>query len=271
MELFGKLRLCKLNTMQQFYAARQLTNVERFLMKKQEPPKSLVLGSAGAVIAGPALLILIANGENVAALLMAISFIFAFPPFEAMLLRYGLNNEKRLWGCIAAAALSCAFALQSVDNDERQGSNLTVVESLEDSALPVAEENMRQSSSSSLDVVEGCEATDGDTLRCGDERIRLLGIDAPEMGGCEIVRACVQGDPIKSRDMLQFVLKDTMELERVGRDKYQRTLALVYIDGVSLSCHQLGLQNAVYVAEWDDGQRISSECASAAFRQAQEF
>lgn len=96
-------------------------------------------------------------------------------------------------------------------------------------------------------------------------------LDAPEMGGCEIGRPCVQGDPIKSRDLLQVLLKDTMELERLGKDKYQRTLALVYVDGVSLSCHQLGLQNAVYVAEWDDGQRVTSECASAAFKQAQEF
>lgn len=240
-------------------------------MKKQEPPKSVVLGAAGAVITGPALLMLIANGENVAALLMAISFIFAFPPLEAMLLRYGLNNEKRLWGCIAAAALSCAFALQPSDNREREGGDLTAVESVEGSAVPVAEEDTRQTSSGDLGMVEGCEATDGDTLRCGDERIRLLGIDAPEMGGCQIGSPCVQGDPIKSRDLLQVLLKDTMELERLGKDKYQRTLALVYVDGLSLSCHQLGLQNAVYVAEWDDGQRVTSECASAAFKQAQEF
>lgn len=31
--------------------------------------------------------------------------------------------------------------------------------------------------------IYGCRAVDGDTLRCGQERVRLLGIDAPEMPG----------------------------------------------------------------------------------------
>ena len=33
--------------------------------------------------------------------------------------------------------------------------------------------------------VEGCTVTDGDTVRCNGERIRLLGIDAPELPGCD--------------------------------------------------------------------------------------
>ncbi|MGC1270186.1 MAG: hypothetical protein WA842_06275 [Croceibacterium sp.] len=41
-------------------------------------------------------------------------------------------------------------------------------------------------------VDAACSVTDGDTIRCGDERIRLLGIDAPEMGGrCREGRVCV--------------------------------------------------------------------------------
>lgn len=47
-------------------------------------------------------------------------------------------------------------------------------------------------------------AIDGDTLRCGAERIRLLGIDAPEMPGhCHERRNCVPGDPIASKNALR--------------------------------------------------------------------
>ena len=46
-------------------------------------------------------------------------------------------------------------------------------------------------------------AIDGDTLRCGRERIRLLGIAAPEMPGhCRRGRRCVEGDPVASRAAL---------------------------------------------------------------------
>jgi endonuclease YncB( thermonuclease family) len=33
-------------------------------------------------------------------------------------------------------------------------------------------------------AAETCAAVDGDTLRCGDRRVRLADVDAPEMGGC---------------------------------------------------------------------------------------
>ncbi|WP_200888824.1 hypothetical protein, partial [Staphylococcus aureus] len=29
-------------------------------------------------------------------------------------------------------------------------------------------------------ALAGCSVTDGDTIRCGDERIRFLGVDAPD-------------------------------------------------------------------------------------------
>lgn len=46
-------------------------------------------------------------------------------------------------------------------------------------------------------------AIDGETLRCGKERIRLLGIDAPETPGhCRRGRKCVEGDPYASKAAL---------------------------------------------------------------------
>ena len=107
-------------------------------------------------------------------------------------------------------------------------------------------------------------ATDGDSIRCGDERIRLLAIDAPEMGPCQPAgRVCVQGDPIRSRDSLAAALKrGKVEIERVGKDRYGRTLAIVTAAGINLSCHQISSGVAVYVPKWDRHKRVAKSCNS---------
>jgi endonuclease YncB( thermonuclease family) len=110
----------------------------------------------------------------------------------------------------------------------------------------------------------GCLATDGDTLRCGEERIRLLGIDAPELPGhCRASRVCVAGDGAASRASLARALAGDIRIERIGTDRYRRTLALVSADGHDLSCHQLKQAQAVYVARWDNGRRVARTCSAA--------
>lgn len=68
-----------------------------------------------------------------------------------------------------------------------------------------------------------CIATDGDTLRCGHERVRIRSIDAPEMrqpGGRE------------ARDALAEMIRDrTLSYSRDTCDRYGRTLAHVTADG----------------------------------------
>lgn len=44
---------------------------------------------------------------------------------------------------------------------------------------------------------------DGDSLRCGSARVRLLGIDAPELHGCPRWRDCVDGDGQAAKRSLQ--------------------------------------------------------------------
>ena len=76
--------------------------------------------------------------------------------------------------------------------------------------------------------VSGCTVTDGDTIRCGSERVRLLGINAPELPGhCRAGRDCAPGDPYASTDSLRGAMSATMTIERVGEDRYGRTLAMV--------------------------------------------
>lgn len=96
-------------------------------------------------------------------------------------------------------------------------------------------------------------AIDGDTLRCGRERIRLLGIDAPELPGhCRRGRRCVKGDPVASRAALAAAIAGRpATIERRGRDRYGRTLARVRINGIDLSDHQVRVGAAKRVPRWE--------------------
>lgn len=80
---------------------------------------------------------------------------------------------------------------------------------------------------------------DGDSIRCGTERIRIENIDAPELADspkCEGFRAahawCDDALAVKSRDKLkEFLAQGSIEVSRHGHDKYGRTLARVAVGG----------------------------------------
>lgn len=107
-----------------------------------------------------------------------------------------------------------------------------------------------------------CVAVDGDTLRCGPDRVRLLGIDAPETPGhCRTGRTCAPGDPFASkRHLSQLVDGQPVSIQIVGKDRYGRMLAVASVQGRDLSCGQLRAGHAVYVAKWDNGRRIAMIC-----------
>lgn len=113
--------------------------------------------------------------------------------------------------------------------------------------------------------VHDCRVTDGDTIRCGDERIRLLGIDAPELPGhCRAGRICAPGDAYASRGSLGVAIAETMRITRVGTDRYGRTLALVAGPRGDLSCWQLRRGQAIYKPQWDNGRQVAAKCPAAA-------
>lgn len=113
-------------------------------------------------------------------------------------------------------------------------------------------------------LISGCTVTDGDTIRCGDERIRLLGIDAPELPGhCRPGRDCVEGDPYASTSSLAAAMTGQLSIDRVGEDHYGRTLALVAGSQGDLSCWQLKHKQVVYKPKWDDGFRVARVCPGA--------
>lgn len=109
-----------------------------------------------------------------------------------------------------------------------------------------------------------CRAVDGDTIRCGRERIRLLGIDALEMPGhCRSGRRCVAGDPWASRASLAAAMRGRLTVSRVGLDRYGRTLALVTGPRGDLSCGQLRNRKAIYRGDWDTGGALARRCEAA--------
>lgn len=118
-----------------------------------------------------------------------------------------------------------------------------------------------------LALLLACAAIDGDTIRCGRERIRLIGIDAPELAGhCRKGRVCVPGDGEASKRSLAAAMEGRrITARRFGRDRYGRTLAIVYAGGADLSCGQVNAGQAVYVARWDHRGKVR-ECLNSARR-----
>lgn len=79
-------------------------------------------------------------------------------------------------------------------------------------------------------AAEPCRAVDGDTLRCGDWRIRIADIDAPEMGGCAEDGSDGAGRrrAEAARDALQGMIEGrSLRVVEVGRDRWGRSVARV--------------------------------------------
>jgi len=129
--------------------------------------------------------------------------------------------------------------------------------------LPVG----RTSASAYNDTATNCRVIDGDTLHCDGGRVRLLGIDAPELPGhCAQGRDCAPGDPYESTRSLEEGMGDgsSLAIENVGHDRYGRILAMVKGRGGDLSCWQIARGEAVYKPKWDNGGVVAATCPSAA-------
>lgn len=76
---------------------------------------------------------------------------------------------------------------------------------------------------------------DGDSLKIDGERIRLAGIDAPELGQ-KCKREGISYDcGITARDALLGLIGDSqVKCEKVATDRYRRTVARCFVNGEEL-------------------------------------
>jgi len=96
---------------------------------------------------------------------------------------------------------------------------------------------------------------DGDTIRCGIERVRLVNIDAPELAGSERCTAasrrrlansrnpawCDSALGERSRDALAaLVARGATSIAPAGRDRYGRLLARVVVNGQDAGAYLIG-------------------------------
>jgi endonuclease YncB( thermonuclease family) len=72
--------------------------------------------------------------------------------------------------------------------------------------------------------LQACRAVDGDTIHCGEQRVRLIGLDAPELRGrCEEERRLAEA----ATERLRSLLEGGVTLEQAGEDRFGRVLAVV--------------------------------------------
>jgi hypothetical protein len=79
---------------------------------------------------------------------------------------------------------------------------------------------------------ERCLAIDGDTLVCNHQKVRLTNVYAAELNQA--------GGPAAKRRLQSLITSGDVTLNPVGRDKYGRTLAEVYVNGRRIEQADIG-------------------------------
>lgn len=91
---------------------------------------------------------------------------------------------------------------------------------------------------------------DGDTVWISGEKIRLAGIDAPEVEGqCNAER---QRAARAAERLAELLSAGPYRIERQGLDRYNRTLAVIRVGGVDVGAKLVG---EGFARTWPDGIR----------------
>lgn len=127
-------------------------------------------------------------------------------------------------------------------------------------------------------MVEGrAHATDGDTIRIGDERLRLKGIDAPEMRQMcsRSGRSYLCGETARDA-LVGMMLNEELRCRSSGRDRYKRLLVYCTAGGIDLNRRMVEEGWAVaydreYRDEEEDARRRGAGLWAGEFERPQEW
>lgn len=98
--------------------------------------------------------------------------------------------------------------------------------------------------------------TDGDTFRCrSGERIRLAGIDAPELHGCPAGRRCAPGSGEAARRQLERLVAGREVSCLPNGRSYNRITAFCVAGGIDLSCRMVASGHAIRLERYWRGHR----------------
>ena len=112
----------------------------------------------------------------------------------------------------------------------------------------------------------GATIVDGDTISIAGERIRILGIDAPESFRSRCENELMLGLRAKQRLRDLLAPSTSIRIERDGQDRYGRTLADVFAGGVDVGATLLREGYALPYKPGPDAKlaRLRTWCGPAA-------
>jgi endonuclease YncB( thermonuclease family) len=114
-------------------------------------------------------------------------------------------------------------------------------------------------------TLEGrAQVTDGDTIRIGDTRIRLKGVDAPETEQtCSREGRSYRCGDVARRALIDLIAGREVECRASGRDRYRRILARCTVGGVDIGARMVEQGWAVSYGRDYDTQEFRAQSRSA--------
>jgi endonuclease YncB( thermonuclease family) len=108
-------------------------------------------------------------------------------------------------------------------------------------------------------VIEGrAIATDGDSIRIDSTRIRLRGIDAPELEQrCERGAKPYLCGEVARDALLSLILRNQVRCRSFGHDKYKRVLAKCSVGDIDLGARMVASGWALGYGEYAPEERIA--------------
>lgn len=83
--------------------------------------------------------------------------------------------------------------------------------------------------------ISDIHVVDGDTIKVGTVNFRLMGFDTPETFQAKCTEEFKLGKSAQTYMHKVLTEAKTIELDIKGKDKYNRSLAILYVDGVDVA------------------------------------